>query len=205
MNPIRTCFFLIVKKIKTLFKARVFSMGGVVTIYPSASFSLKYNKTGHIRIGKNSRIGTSDRGYRIAFFHPTRISARGEGAIIEIGENARISGANIFARNSIKIGNNVEIAAGVQITDLNGHLTYSLNRTIGEDTPNPIVIGDNVWIGLNAIILKGTEIGDNCIVSAGSVVKGKFPANSVITGNPAIVVKTLDFGDECIKPENRSN
>lgn len=85
----------------------------------------------------------------------------------------------------------------MQITDLNGHLTYSLNRTIGEDTAKPIVIGDNVWIGLNAIIPKGTEIGDNCIVSAGTVVKGKFPANSVITGNPAKVVKTLDFGNDC--------
>lgn len=50
-----------------------------------------------------------------------------------------------------------------------------------------------MWIGLNALILKGTIIGDNCVVGAGAVVKGKFPANCVIAGNPAKIVKRFEL------------
>jgi acetyltransferase-like isoleucine patch superfamily enzyme len=50
----------------------------------------------------------------------------------------------------------------------------------------PIRIGAYSWIGMNAVILKGTSLGRNCIVSAGSIVRGEFPDNSLIAGNPAI-------------------
>jgi len=59
----------------------------------------------------------------------------------------------------------------------------------------PIVIGRNVWIGNNAIILKGTEIGDNSVIGAGAVVTGgKLPSNVVIAGNPARILKELPYG-----------
>ncbi len=148
---------------------------------------------GVIEIGARTKVGVFQTGYKIGRYNSTRLTARGTDSRITIGEDSNLNGVNIFARKSIVIGNNAEIASGVIITDLNGHPTYSLNRAIGEDKPQPVIIGKNVWIGLNSIILKGTEIGDNCIVSAGSVVKGKFPPNSIITGNPAHVVKTLDF------------
>lgn len=190
---LRNMFFYLVRKYKTILQPQVkLDASGGVNVYPSVDFDLRYNKTGWIKIGKGSRIGTSNRGYRITFFHPTRISARGEGATIEIGENAFINGANIFARKSVKIGNHAHIGGGVTITDLNAHLTYSLNRDEGEDHPEPVIIGNNVWIGLDAIILKGTEIGDNSVVAAGSVVKGKFPEFSLIGGNPAKLIKILD-------------
>ena len=53
----------------------------------------------------------------------------------------------------------------------------------------PVHIGQNVFIGCNCLILKGTEIGDDCVIGAGSVVSGKFEAGSVIAGNPAKVIK----------------
>ena len=56
----------------------------------------------------------------------------------------------------------------------------------------PIVIGENVFIGCNCLILKGTEIGDNTTIGAGSVVTGKIPANCIAAGNPARVIKVLD-------------
>ena len=56
----------------------------------------------------------------------------------------------------------------------------------------PVTIGNNEFIGENSIILMGTNIGDNCIIGAHSVVKGLFPANSVIAGNPAKVICTLE-------------
>ena len=56
----------------------------------------------------------------------------------------------------------------------------------------PVNIGNNVFIGEKATILMGTNIGDNCIIGANSLVKGDFPSNSVIAGNPAKVICTLE-------------
>ena len=53
----------------------------------------------------------------------------------------------------------------------------------------PVLIGENCFIGMNSIVLKGTTIGKNSIVGAGSVVCGKFPENVVIAGNPARIIK----------------
>ncbi len=58
-------------------------------------------------------------------------------------------------------------------------------------TTAPVIIADNVWIGMNATILKGVTIGENSVVAAGSVVTKSVAANTVVAGNPAIVVKTF--------------
>lgn len=110
------------------------------------------------------------------------------GSEISIGKETRVNGAYIHAHSKIFIGSKCVIAAGVNILDSNGHIVNSIDRTVGRDTAKPIIIGNNVWIGLNSIILKDTTVGDNSIVSAGSVVKGKFPENSIIQGNPAKVI-----------------
>lgn len=91
------------------------------------------------------------------------------------------------------MGHNCVIASGVNIIDSNGHIVLSRNRTIGRDDAKPIEIGNNVWIGLNTTILKNTRIGNNCVIAAGSVVKGQFPDNVLIQGNPAIIVKKLEL------------
>ncbi|MBP5293723.1 MAG: sugar O-acetyltransferase [Clostridia bacterium] len=59
----------------------------------------------------------------------------------------------------------------------------------------PVTIGDNVWVGANAVILPGVSIGDNCVIGAGTVVTKSIPANSVAVGNPARVIKTLSEAD----------
>ena len=81
----------------------------------------------------------------------------------------------------------------MNIIDSNGHIVESLDRTVGRDIPKPIIIGNNVWIGLNSIILKGTIIGDNSIVAAASVVSGEFGANTIIMGNPAKEVRSINI------------
>ena len=123
----------------------------------------------------------------------TTLLVDGKEGKIEIGDNCRINGAYIHAKESIHIGNNCVIAAGVNIMDSNGHELASTDRTQGRDKPSPINIGDNVWIGLNAIILKGSSIGNNCVIAAGSVVKGCFPDNSIIQGNPAKTKELINF------------
>jgi serine acetyltransferase len=58
-----------------------------------------------------------------------------------------------------------------------------------------VSIGDDVWIGANCSVLKGARIGDGCIVATGSVVtRGEYPANSILAGNPARVIKTIGQG-----------
>jgi len=55
----------------------------------------------------------------------------------------------------------------------------------------PVKIGDNVWIGMNAVILKGVTIGENSVVAAGAVVTKSVEPNAIVAGNPAQVVKTF--------------
>ena len=93
----------------------------------------------------------------------------------------------------LSIGEYCKITAGCVI------LVHDYSRSVIRRSHNVIlgeagktVIGNNVFIGMNSIILMGTHIGNNCIVGAGSVVKGTFPDNSVIAGNPAKVVCSLD-------------
>ncbi|GAB1443509.1 hypothetical protein MASR2M39_23500 [Ignavibacteriales bacterium] len=124
---------------------------------------------------------------------PTTILIDKANAIVEIGEKTRLNGAYVHAQKEIRIGKNCVIASGVNILDANGHELISGDRTWGRDTPEPIIIGDNVWIGLNSVILKGTIIGNNSVVGANSVVKGEFSKNSLIIGNPGKVVKILDI------------
>jgi len=58
----------------------------------------------------------------------------------------------------------------------------------------PVRIADNVWIGMNAVILKGVTIGENAVVAAGSVVSKSVAANTVVAGNPAVVVREIAVG-----------
>lgn len=93
----------------------------------------------------------------------------------------------------LKIGDYCKITRGVTI------LTHDYSRSVirmyeggvvGE--AGETIIGNNVFIGINSIILMGAQIGDNVIIGAGSVVSGKIPSNAVVAGNPAKVIRTLD-------------
>ena len=146
----------------------------------------------NITLGDNVTLRSNPLGYHCGMPFSTTLLADTDGASIRIGSNTRVNGAYIHAKLKISIGNNCVIASGVNIIDSNGHMVISLDRTKGRDIPEPIVIGNNVWIATNAIVLKGVTIGDNSIVSAGSVVcRGDYPANCILQGNPAIVVKEL--------------
>src|SRR5690554_5217397 len=138
-----------------------------------------YNNSNQLVLGDNVYLRSIRKGYQAGMPFPTTILIDVKGASVKIGNNSRINGAYIHAQSSIKIGSNCVIASGTNIIDSNGHILKSVDRTKGGDIPEKIEIGNNVWIGLNAIILKNTRIGDNSVISAGSVVKGVFPPNSL--------------------------
>lgn len=113
------------------------------------------------------------------------------GGRITIGENCGISGSTIYAMEEITIGRDVLVGGNCKIIDNDFHPLSASKRNPQrpEDIKKrPIRIGDGCFIGANSIILKGTTLGKNCVVGAGSVVHGTWPDNSIIAGNPARMV-----------------
>lgn len=116
------------------------------------------------------------------------------GENITVGKNVMINQCCTFmSRGGITIGNDVFIAQKVNLVTLNHVLNpYDRSTTVCK----PIVIGDRVWIGIAATILPDVTIGENSIVGANAVVTHDVPPNTVVAGNPAKVIKTLDFKSE---------
>lgn len=95
-------------------------------------------------------------------------------------------GIYINGMNGIEFGDNVYVASGVKIISANHDLNDYTKHTLSD----PIIIGDNVWIGANAIILPSVRIADGCVVGAGAVVtKSIIEPNTVVVGNPAKIIK----------------
>jgi len=96
---------------------------------------------------------------------------------------------------SITIGKHCLLAGGVRISDYDGHPLDSGQRRRNEppsaSSSRPVVLGDDVWIGAGCHVLKGVRIGDRSIIGAGSIVTKDVPADVVVAGNPACVVKVL--------------
>ncbi|MGV6845141.1 MAG: acyltransferase [Lutibacter sp.] len=127
-------------------------------------------------------------------FKPIKILADGKQSLIKIGDNTRIHGSCIHAKDKIEIGSNCLIAANCQIFDSNGHKTMLSNpieRVKSVDEPKSITIQDNVWIGAGVYILPGVTIKSGSVIAAGSVVKTDIPENVIASGNPAMVIKKL--------------
>ena len=126
--------------------------------------------------------------------HMVRIATwetQGRCGRVDIGDNVLISpGTQIISSVGIRIGSNTMMASGVYISDSDWHDTY--DRTAEHDKYAPIEIGENVWLGVRAIIGKGVTIGENSIIGAGAVVTKDIPANVIAAGNPARVVRELD-------------
>lgn len=98
---------------------------------------------------------------------------------------ANSAGCYIQGRNGITIGDNTMFAPGVKIISANHNLE---DFTKHDDGP-PIKIGNGCWLGANAVILPGVELGDNVIVGAGSVVTKSFTSNLIVGGVPAKIIK----------------
>ena len=116
---------------------------------------------------------------------------------LRVGDRTGINhGVSLVVGRKIEIGSDCRVASGVVIFDVNGHPADPEARRAGlppsADEVKPVRIGDNVWIGRNAIVHPGVTIGDGSIVSAGSVVMSDVPAMSVVADNPARKIGLLD-------------
>ena len=91
----------------------------------------------------------------------------------------------------IHIGDNCMLAPGVHIYTAT-HPLDPVDRNSGQEYGKPVIIGHNVWIGGRAVINPGVTIGDNAVVASGAVVVKNVPANAVVGGNPARIIKMLE-------------
>jgi len=111
---------------------------------------------------------------------------------ISIGDYCLIApGVKIQAAQQVHIGDSCMFGADASISDSDWHGVYNRLRPFGRAT-QPITIADNVWVGERAIITKGVTIGENSIVGAGAVVTKDVPANTIVAGNPAKIVKEIN-------------
>lgn len=156
-----------------------------------------FNKGGaQLTIGDGCIIKSSFLSNLVGLYSRTIIVTRNPEARIHIGKNVGISGATIYARKGITIGDNTMIGGNVKILDNDFHPIEAEARLADDKRKigaREIVIGKNCFIGCNAILLKGTVLGDNCVIGAGAVVCGRFEDNCVIAGNPARVIKRLEL------------
>lgn len=136
-----------------------------------------------ITIGNNCSFNSSCR-YNFRGINHKCIIQTSRGGNIVIGDNCGFSGVSIVSSVGVTIGNNVMCGTNVMIGDRNDH-----EDQYPQFKPAPIVIGNNVWIGMNSIIMKGVNIGDNVIIGANSLVTKDIPSNVIAVGSPCKPIK----------------
>ena len=160
---------------------------------------MKIPKNGKLIIGDKVVLNSDFTNSNTAL--TTRVKfVTGINGTIRIGNNCDLNGTCMVAYDEIEIGDNCQFASSSIISDTDFHpvdkdarfaqmqgLPFSHSLV----NKKKIKIGNNVWIGWGAIILKGVHIGENSIVAAGAVVVRDVPANVVVAGNPAQIVKSI--------------
>lgn len=148
---------------------------------------------GSIQIGENFTAVSRWQKNSIGLQQRVIMKTMRQGARIAIGRNVGISGSTISANQSITLGDDVLVGAGVLITDCDAH-PVSYQARLRDEAPAmaPVVIEDGVFIGTRSIVLKGVRIGRGSVVAAGSVVVHDVPSGVIVAGNPAKVVKVIE-------------
>lgn len=146
---------------------------GRLKFYPvqriSPNVVLELNSGAFLELGKKVRIHSG-----------SKIKVRNS-AKCEIGNDVRMNyGCMVICRQEIHIGEGCEFGPNVLIYDHDHDFRCAGGLKAGKFKEEPVTIGKNVWIGANTIVLRGTKIGDNAVIGAGSIVKGQIPANAVL-------------------------
>ena len=168
-----------------------------VVIHPTAKVNfrgVRYYPRCRLEIGEGSIV-------------EGRLVCERDGASIVIGRNTFIGGSLLASSTRIEIGDDVLISWGCNIVDHNSHAIgwqqrkqdvrdwYHDKKDWTHVTVKPVKICSKSWVGLNAIILKGVEIGEGAVVAAGSVVTKSVPPWTVVAGTPAKMIREIPIED----------
>ena len=143
-----------------------------------------------IVIGENCRFRSAYWSNYIGVNRRCMISTLKKGARVSIGSGCGLTGTVIGAANNISLGRNVLCGSNVTITDTDWHGIRADQRQNPAEA-QPVCIEDNVWLGLNVVVLKGVTIGENSVIGAGSIVSKSIPENVIAAGQPAVVIREL--------------
>jgi len=147
------------------------------------------NNKGTITLGDNCRF----RAIRATISLDTTNTS----AALLIGRNCFFNhGVNISSTEHIEIGDNTRIGDNVTIFDSDFHC---VDQNQLQPKVAPVIIGKNVWIGANAIVLAGSHIDDHSVVAAGAIVSGKIAPKCLVAGNPAKKIKDIICDDNWIR------
>ncbi len=141
----------------------------------------------HISIGSGCIFNSLISSNFIGVNRPCMISTLKEGARIEIGDRCGFSGTVIACGAYIALGNHIRCGANTLITDTDWHTE---DHRAGADAP--VIIEDNVWLGVNVTVLKGVTIGHGALVGANSLVNRSLPPGVIAAGNPARIIRKLN-------------
>ena len=110
---------------------------------------------------------------------------------VVIGDHTRIGLHNTII-GPVTIGSHVNLAQGITVTALN-HNFEAPERRIDEQgvSTQQVIIGDDIWIGANAVVLPGVTVGNHCVIAAGAVVTKDVPPHSLVAGVPAKIIKQI--------------
>ena len=146
-----------------------------------------------IRVGNGMYLISRSRNTALGVSHPSILRTLKSGARVCIGESFKASGVTICAATKIVIGDRVMIGANVTVVDTDFHSADPAVRFSNEDATQaktaPVVIEDEVFIGMGAMILKGVTVGRGAIIGAGAVVSKDVPAGAIVAGNPAKIIR----------------
>lgn len=155
---------------------------------------LQKHRQSRLIIGDNLELRSTVRSNPLGPNHPVILSTRSPEAELSIGDHFGMTGGSIVCEQRIVIGHRVTVGTNTIIADTDFHPLEAHQRQVSplDGTTAPITIEDDVFIGMNCLILKGVMLGNGCVIGAGSVVTRDIPAGVIAAGNPAQVIRALE-------------
>lgn len=187
INPIKSFYLNKQLKLRVFPKIKVnIGRKATISVHDTLMLGKTYKRMGYLpSIFKMENDSTLHVKGSFSIYSGFRISIN-KGANVELGSGYINYGVNIACFDKIKLGDGVVISENVTIRDSDNHQIVSNPEYA---MTQPITIGNHVWIGMNATILKGVTIGDGSIIAAGAVVTRDVPAGCLAAGMPAKVIK----------------
>jgi acetyltransferase-like isoleucine patch superfamily enzyme len=152
------------------------------------------HRSSTMQIGAGCELRSTPASNPLGPSHAVTLSTRRPDAALRIGRDFGMTGGAIVCEEAISIGDRVILGANCVVIDTDFHPLDAQRRRAAPlaGATAPVFIGDDVFVGMHSLVLKGVTIGQGSVIGAGSVVTRDVPAHSLAAGNPARVIRTLE-------------